>query len=203
MSGSHSHCQATTLASPKSLGQDQDAQYSKHTYRPSDLTWFHRGSAWGLSHHPARTVQSPARLGPTKVSRAASLAPILRPTKTMSSEDDLRHWLAQSAPGPRNHSYASSAGLSVPNWPTSRDQGRIRSSHGREERNMSENFCSALLYTQKHPDPPKPKCTELIVFRRTFSLSPLESNIYILNLPTQWIDYPLPRGKSVKDHFPD
>ena len=104
----------TTLPSAKSLEQDQDAQYGKYIYRPGEVTWFNRGSAWGLSVIIKRDLFKDQRGQDRPRYLVQPLShPFSHPTaKTISSEDDLRPWLAWSAPGPThqalgtaNHDY--------------------------------------------------------------------------------------------------
>ena len=101
----------TPLPSAKSLEQDQDAQYGKYIYRPGELTWFNRGSAWGLSVIVKREmVKDPPR--PQEHPRYL-VQPLSHPfshpgTKIVTSEDDLRPWLAWSAPGPTHQALATS-----------------------------------------------------------------------------------------------
>ena len=100
----------TPLASAKSLEQGQDAQYRKYIYRPGELTWFNRGSAWGLSVIIKRDLFKDGRM----LDRPRYLVqPLSHPfnhpaTKIIDSEDDLRPWLAWSAPGPTHQSLATS-----------------------------------------------------------------------------------------------
>ncbi|CAF9909382.1 MAG: hypothetical protein ALECFALPRED_005682 [Alectoria fallacina] len=100
----------TPLASAKSLEQDQDAQYSKYVYRSGELTWFNRGSAWGLSVIVKRDLFKDQRGQDRPRYLVQPLShPFIHPTtKIISSEEDLRPWLAWSAPGPTHQSLASS-----------------------------------------------------------------------------------------------
>lgn len=101
----------TPLASPKSLEQDQDAQYGKYIYRSGELTWFNRGSAWGLSVIAKRDLFKDQRGQDRPRYLVQPLShPFSHPTtKIVSSEDDLRPWLAWSAPGPTHQALASSS----------------------------------------------------------------------------------------------
>ncbi|CAD6567480.1 MAG: hypothetical protein ASARMPRED_000864 [Alectoria sarmentosa] len=100
----------TPLASAKSLEQDQDAQYSKYVYRSGELTWFNRGSAWGLSVIVKRDLFKDQRGQDRPRYLVQPLShPFIHPTtKIISSEEDLRPWLAWSAPGPTHQTLASS-----------------------------------------------------------------------------------------------
>lgn len=100
----------TPLASPKSLEQDQDAQYNKYVYRSGELTWFNRGSAWGLSVIIKRDLLKDQRGQDRPRYLVQPLShPFSHPTtKIISSEDDLRPWLAWSAPGPTHQRLATS-----------------------------------------------------------------------------------------------
>ena len=86
----------------KSLEQDQDAQYGKYIYRSGEVTWFNRGSAWGLSVIIKRDLFKDQRGQDRPRYLVQPLShPFSHPTsKIISSEDDLRPWLAWSAPGP-------------------------------------------------------------------------------------------------------
>ena len=100
----------TPLAAPKSLEQDQDAQYSRYVYRSGELTWFNRGSAWGLSVIIKRDLVKDQRGQDRPRYLVQPLShPFSHPsTKIISSEDDLRPWLAWSAPGPTHQRLATS-----------------------------------------------------------------------------------------------
>lgn len=100
----------TPLASARSLEQDQDAQYGKYIYRCGELTWFNRGSAWGLSVITKRDLFKDHRGQDRPRYLVQPLShPFSHPTtKMISSEDDLRPWLAWSAPGPTHQTLAAS-----------------------------------------------------------------------------------------------
>ena len=100
----------TPMASAKSLEQDQDAQYSKYIYRSGELTWFNRGSAWGLSVIIKRDLFKDQRGQDRPRYLVQPLShPFMHPTtKIISSEEDLRPWLAWSAPGPTHQGLATS-----------------------------------------------------------------------------------------------
>lgn len=99
----------TPLAPPKSLEQDQDAQYRKYIYRSGELTWFNRGSAWGLSVIIKRELFKDQRgMDQPRYLVQPLSHPFSHPTtKIISSEDDLRPWLAWSAPGPTHQALAA------------------------------------------------------------------------------------------------
>lgn len=99
----------TPLSSAKSFDQDQDAQMGRYVYRPGELTWFNRGSAWGLSVITKRGLVKDQR-GLSK--SWYEVQPLSHPyhhppAKRMESEMELRPWLAWSAPGPTHQSLAS------------------------------------------------------------------------------------------------
>ena len=100
----------TPLASAKSLEQDQDAQYNKYIYRSGELTWFNRGAAWGLSVITKRDLFKDQRGQDRPRYLVQPLShPFSHPsTKIIASEEDLRPWLAWSAPGPTHQSLATS-----------------------------------------------------------------------------------------------
>lgn len=109
----------TPLASAKSLEQDQDAQYSKYIYRTGELTWFNRGSAWGLSVIIKRDLFKDQRGQDRPRYLVQPLShPFMHPTtKIISSEEDLRPWLAWSAPGPTHQGLATSnLNYTTVNW---------------------------------------------------------------------------------------
>lgn len=109
----------TPLASAKSLEQDQDAQYSKYIYRNGELTWFNRGSAWGLSVIIKRDLFKDQRGQDRPRYLVQPLShPFMHPTtKIISSEEDLRPWLAWSAPGPTHQGLATSnMNYTTVNW---------------------------------------------------------------------------------------
>ena len=99
----------TPLPSAKSSEQDQDAQYGKYIYRPGELTWFNRGSAWGLSIIVKRDLFKDQRGQDRPRYLVQPLShPFSHPaTKIISSEEDLRPWLAWSAPGPTHQALAT------------------------------------------------------------------------------------------------
>lgn len=99
----------TPLPSAKSFDQDQDAQMGRYIYRPGELTWFNRGSAWGLAVITKRGLVKDQR-GLNK--SWYEVQPLSHPyhhppAKKMESEAELRPWLAWSAPGPTHQSLAS------------------------------------------------------------------------------------------------
>ncbi len=99
----------TPLPSAKSFDQDQDAQMGRYIYRPGELTWFNRGSAWGLSVITKRGLVKDQRgLNKSWYEVQPLSHPFHHPpAKRMESEADLRPWLAWSAPGPTHQSLAS------------------------------------------------------------------------------------------------
>ncbi|MCJ1275785.1 hypothetical protein MMC21_003588 [Puttea exsequens] len=102
----------TPLPPAKSYDQDQDAQMGRYVYRSGELTWFNRGTAWGLSVIIKR--------GLTKNQRGLNrpwyeVQPLSHPfthppVKRLESEADLRPWLAWSAPSP-THAPLATANL--------------------------------------------------------------------------------------------
>jgi len=91
----------TGLPAPRSPEQDVDAQVGKFIYRPGELTWFNRGTAWGLSVIIKRDLFKDQRNQDCPRYLVQPLShPFTHPaTKIISSEGDLRPWLAWSAPG--------------------------------------------------------------------------------------------------------
>lgn len=98
----------TPLLSAKSFDQDQDAQMGRYIYRSGELTWFNRGSAWGLSIITKRGLVKDQRgLNKSWYEVQPLSHPFKHPdAKRMESETDLRPWLAWSAPGPTHQSLA-------------------------------------------------------------------------------------------------
>ena len=90
------------LAASKSAEQDIDAQVGRFIYRPGELTWFNRGSAWGLSIIIKRDLFKDNRNQDRPRYLVQPLShPFHHPvTKIISTEENLRPWLAWSAPGP-------------------------------------------------------------------------------------------------------
>lgn len=99
----------TGLAAPKSLEQEIDAQVARFIYRPGELTWFNRGTAWGLSVIIKRDLFKDQRNQDCPRYLVQPLShPFSHPEpKIISSEQDLRPWLAWSAPGPTHQSLAA------------------------------------------------------------------------------------------------
>lgn len=90
----------TSLAAPKSFEQELDAQVGRFIYRPGELTWFNRGTAWGLSIIVKRDLFKDQRNQDCPRYLVQPLShPFAHPAaKIISSEGDLRPWLAWSAP---------------------------------------------------------------------------------------------------------
>ena len=98
------------LPSPKSREQDQDAHYGRYIYRPGELTWFNRGTAWGLSVITKRDLFKDQRNQDRPRYLVQPLShPFAHPaTQVISPETALRPWLAGSAPGPTHQALAAS-----------------------------------------------------------------------------------------------
>ncbi|MCJ1459121.1 hypothetical protein MMC28_009498 [Mycoblastus sanguinarius] len=99
----------TSLPAAKSYEQDQDAHYGKYIYRPGELTWFNRGTAWGLSVIIKRDLFKDQRNQDRPRYLVQPLShPFNHPAaKIISTEEDLRPWLAWSAPGPTHQSLSA------------------------------------------------------------------------------------------------
>ena len=93
---------ATPLAHPKSHEQELDSQYAKFLFRPGELVWFSRGAAWGLSVIINRTTFKDAQQNekPKYLVQPLSHPYGHSPVKVISSQADLRPWLAWSCPAP-------------------------------------------------------------------------------------------------------
>lgn len=92
--------QITPIAPPRSQEQAEDAQFQKYIYRHGEVTWFNRGSAWGLCVVVKRDMFMDAQNRPHPRYLVQPLShPFEHPVmKVVTSEDDLRPWLAWSAP---------------------------------------------------------------------------------------------------------
>ena len=90
----------TALPAAKSSEQEIDAQYGKFIYRPGELTWFNRGTAWGLSVVIKRDLYKDQRNQERPRYLVQPLSnPITHPAgKVVTADGDLRPWLAWSAP---------------------------------------------------------------------------------------------------------
>ena len=100
------------LPPPKSREQEQDTHYGRYLYRPGELTWFNRGTAWGLSIIIKRDLFRDQRNQDRPKYLVQPLShPFNHPeTKIVSTENDLRPWLAWSAPNPTHQA------LGTPNF---------------------------------------------------------------------------------------
>ncbi|OCK76906.1 hypothetical protein K432DRAFT_334858 [Lepidopterella palustris CBS 459.81] len=83
------------LPQPRSIDQQLDSQYAKFIFRPGELVWFNKGTAWGLGVIVRRYLQSDMR--------CYIIQPLSHPfrtpaTATITQEVDIRPWLAWSAP---------------------------------------------------------------------------------------------------------
>lgn len=104
--------QPTPILPPRSKEQAEDLQYRRFIYRPGEVTWFNRGQAWGLSVVVERSAFTDAHgdVRPRYIVQPLS-HPFFHPQpKILSSDEDLRPWLAWSAPGP------TSPALADPQW---------------------------------------------------------------------------------------
>ena len=93
---------ATQLVPSKSREQDLDSQYHTFLYRPGELVWFSRGPAWGLSVILNRTMFKDVQQNekPKYLVQPLSHPFGHSPPKIISSQDELRPWLAWSCPAP-------------------------------------------------------------------------------------------------------
>ncbi|KAI9842494.1 MAG: hypothetical protein M1837_007088 [Sclerophora amabilis] len=92
----------TPIAPTRSREQEVDSTYNQFVFRPGELVWFNRGSAWGLSvilkreHYQNQQQQRKPRYLVQPLSN-----PYGHPeAQVISDEALLRPWLAWSAPGP-------------------------------------------------------------------------------------------------------
>lgn len=101
--------QPTLLGRASRFEQDQDAQYSRYLFRPGELVWFNRGTAWGLAVIVRRDLFKDVRHQdrPKYVCQPLS-HPFQHPEiKIITQEDLLRPWLAWSAPAPTHAALAT------------------------------------------------------------------------------------------------
>ncbi len=98
----------TPLPAFKSKEQEQDAQYRRFLYRCGELTWFYRGSAWGLCVIIKRDmVSDPLNLPKPRYLVQPLSHPFHHPDlKLIPEESNLRPWLAWSAPSATHSSLA-------------------------------------------------------------------------------------------------
>ena len=103
----------TPLPSVRNPEQEEDALYNRYLYRPGEVTWFNRGAAWGLSviitrslfTHPTGKANMPRYI----------VQPLSHPfhhppMKELNTENDLRPWLAWSAPSATHQVLTSQQG---------------------------------------------------------------------------------------------
>lgn len=100
------------LAPAQRFEQDQDGQYNKYLFRPGELVWFNRGSAWGLAVIVKRDLFKDQRHQDRPKYLLQPLShPFSYPSmRIIAQEDLLRPWLAWSAPSP-THQALTAAGL--------------------------------------------------------------------------------------------
>ncbi|KAL8998686.1 MAG: hypothetical protein Q9188_006048 [Gyalolechia gomerana] len=103
----------TQLAPAKCFEQDQDGQWNKYLFRPGELAWFNRGTAWGLSVILKRTLTRDAQHQDRAKYLVQPLSHPLHhpPTRIIETEEGLRPWLAWSPPSPIHPGLASTPGL--------------------------------------------------------------------------------------------
>ena len=92
----------TPLAAPRNFEQAVDAQCNKFLYRPGEIVWFNRGSAWGLAVITMRSLFKDQRHQdrPEYTVQPLSHPFAHPPALSIAQEDKLRPWLAWSAPDP-------------------------------------------------------------------------------------------------------
>jgi len=82
----------------KSAEQTLDADpHGKYIYRPGELVWFNRGTAWGLSVIAKRQILNDK---PRYLVQPLSHPYQHLPAQIKDKEDDIRPWLAWSVPNP-------------------------------------------------------------------------------------------------------
>ena len=104
----------TPLIAPRNAEQAEDFLYSRYIYRPGEVTWFNRGTAWGLSVVIFRSLYMHPKTGKPNMPRYL-VQPLSHPfehppMEEVTTEDDLRPWLAWSAPGATHQALISPPG---------------------------------------------------------------------------------------------
>ncbi|MCJ1416102.1 hypothetical protein MMC32_002437 [Xylographa parallela] len=99
----------TPLAAPRNFEQAVDAQCNKFLYRPGEIVWFNRGSAWGLAVITMRSLFKDQRHQdrPEYTVQPLSHPYSHPPALSIAQEDKLRPWLAWSAPDPTHQTLAN------------------------------------------------------------------------------------------------
>ncbi|MCJ1283250.1 hypothetical protein MMC26_002578 [Xylographa opegraphella] len=99
----------TPLAAPRNYEQAVDAQCNKFLYRPGEIVWFNRGSAWGLAVITMRSLFKDQRHQdrPEYTVQPLSHPFAHPPALSIAQEDKLRPWLAWSAPDPTHQTLAN------------------------------------------------------------------------------------------------
>ena len=104
----------TPLLAARNAEQAEDALYNRYLYRPGEVTWFNRGQAWGLSVIISRSLYTHPTTGKPNMPRYV-VQPLSHPfhhppMKELNTENDLRPWLAWSAPGATHQALTSPPG---------------------------------------------------------------------------------------------
>lgn len=104
----------TPLPVARSAEQAEDALPNRYLYRPGEVTWFNRGAAWGLSVILSRSLFTHPITGKPNQPHY-TVQPLSHPfhhppAKELDTEDDLRPWLAWSAPGATHSTLTSPPG---------------------------------------------------------------------------------------------
>ncbi|MCJ1399710.1 hypothetical protein MMC11_002912 [Xylographa trunciseda] len=99
----------TPLAAPRNFDQAVDAQCNKFLYRPGEIVWFNRGSAWGLAVITMRSLFKDQRHQdrPEYTVQPLSHPFAHPPALSIAQEEKLRPWLAWSAPDPTHQTLAN------------------------------------------------------------------------------------------------
>ena len=79
----------------RSMEQRLDCQPQKHLYRPGEVVWFKKGMAWGLGV-VSRRDNAPSATSPYRIQPMSH--PFSHPKTLALPHDNLRPWLAWSAP---------------------------------------------------------------------------------------------------------
>ncbi|KAF2103138.1 hypothetical protein NA57DRAFT_33471, partial [Rhizodiscina lignyota] len=131
----------TPLPQPRSLDQQIDSQYGAFLYRPGELVWFYRGLAWGLGIVTRRYKLK----GDTNDVRGYVVQPLSHPFESppqvhIFRDENMRPWLAWSAPGFTHQSLNNIATISYEHmdW-----QGLLNKKYGEGDAQVDGSIMAA------------------------------------------------------------
>ncbi|KAF2204407.1 hypothetical protein GQ43DRAFT_409629 [Delitschia confertaspora ATCC 74209] len=93
----------TPLPQPRSIDQQIDGQYNKFLGRGGEIVWFRRGPAWGLGAIVRRWLTRDQPNARSYMIQPLSYPLDHQPTAVMTSDRDIRPYLAWSAPPCTSH----------------------------------------------------------------------------------------------------